>query len=832
MSFPVFVHPNATTRCRARTLDGVPSPLSRHGQGILQAAILGALASLGAAAVAADINWTGTSLVTNQWSNATRWSGGVVPGAHDRAVFSLNVAGASNNYVTLLGGAPISLGAVQVNATSSLLRLGNNEGQALVQLYGIGGVGARNEAATTVRFFKYTKLMGSVSIEASNAAGGGFEFVTGVTPINMPHVGIDLNGHNLTLNPINAANAITFAAGVGITGTGDVTKTGAGLVSFAGNATANTYTGATFIRDGRLALLGAGSIANSRLVDIAAPGVFDISGTTSGASIRNLGGSGNVLLGARTLSIAAASGRYDGVISGTGGLRVNATDRFVLGGLNTYGGATQVDAGTLAAGAVQAFSATSAHTVATGATLDLAGFDQQLAALTNNGTVSTVGRIAGTTLTVTGPYTSGNGTLRLGAGANGAGVTVGDRLVLDGAAATPTGTTQIEVVPLPGLGGLTTGDGILLVDAINGATTTAQTTRDAFALANDKVDSGAYAYRLYAGDAGGAGENWYLRTDASAYREEVALVAAAPQQLRQADQAMLGNLHLRMGSGALSSDAQRQAWARFISTDRITAQAGTVSPDSQGRLNGLQVGTPLWGDANWTAGVYVGQLAGSSRVGGLAGGVHGTVGKTDLSSLYLGGYATHRRDSGFYVDSALQAGLHRAKLRPGASVASSLKGQSLLGSVELGQALPLGSGWVLEPQAQLMVQTLDVSDTTLPGATTVGHSSDTGWTLRLGARVQGEVATGLGRLLPYGRVNLFTTASGTDRAGFGTGSAASHTGIDTRAGGRSTELAVGATLAVSARSSVYGELGQLWASGGNARTKSGLGGSVGVQLQW
>lgn len=804
-------------------------PVNRR---ILQAAVWGALASLGASAGAADIGWTGTSLVTNQWSNATRWSGGVVPGANDRAVFSLNVAGAANNYVTLLSGAPISLGAVQVNATSSLLRLGNNESQAQVRLYGVGGVGARNEAANMVRFFKYTQLMGSLSLEAANAAGGGFEFVTGVTPIGMPHIGIDLNGHNLTLNPVNAANVITFNAGVGITGTGDVTKTGAGLVSFAGSASVNNYSGATFIRDGRLALLGAGSIANSRLVDIAAPGVFDISGAAADASIRNLGGSGNVLLGARTLNITAASGRFDGVISGTGGLRVNATDRFVLGGLNTYGGATRVDAGTLVAGATQAFSATSAHTVAAGAALDLAGFNQQLAALTNNGTVSTVGRIAGTTLTVAGPYTSGNGTLRLGAGANAGGAVVGDRLVLDGAAATPTGQTQIEVVPLPGMGGLTPGDGILLVNAINGATTTAQTTRDAFALVGGEVSSGAYAYRLYAGDAAGAGENWYLRTDADAYRQEVALVAAAPQQLRQADQAMLGNLHLRMGSRALSPDAQRQAWARFISTDRITAQAGTVSPDSQGRLNGLQVGTPLWGNPNWTTGVYVGQLAGSARVGGLAGGAHGTVGKTDLSSLYLGAYATHRRDSGFYVDSALQAGVHRAKLRPGASAASSLKGQSLLGSVELGQSLPLGAGWMLEPQAQLMVQTLDVSNTTLPGATTVTHSNDTGWTLRLGARVQGTFATGLGRLQPYGRVNLFTTASGTDRAGFGTGTVASSTGIDTLAGGRSAELAVGATLAVSERSSVYGELGQLWASGGNARTKSGLSGSVGVQLQW
>ena len=31
---------------------------------------------------------------------------------------------------------------------------------------------------------------------------------------------------------------------------------------------------------------------------------------------------------------------------------------------------------------------------------------------------------------------------------------------------------------------------------------------------------------------------------------------------------------------------------------------------------------------------------------------------------------------------------------------------------------------------------------------------------------------------------------------------------------------------------VYGELGKYWASGGGARTKSGLNGSVGVKIRW
>ena len=51
----------------------------------------------------------------------------------------------------------------------------------------------------------------------------------------------------------------------------------------------NTYTGATTIAAGALALSGSGSIANSSGVSLATGGVFDISQTTAGASIQSLG---------------------------------------------------------------------------------------------------------------------------------------------------------------------------------------------------------------------------------------------------------------------------------------------------------------------------------------------------------------------------------------------------------------------------------------------------------------------------------------------------------------------------------------------------------------
>ncbi|MDR6539182.1 hypothetical protein J2739_004978, partial [Variovorax soli] len=48
----------------------------------------------------------------------------------------------------------------------------------------------------------------------------------------------------------------------------------------------------------------------------------------------------------------------------------------------------------------------------------------------------------------------------------------------------------------------------------------------------------------------------------------------------------------------------------------------------------------------------------------------------------------------------------------------------------------------------------------------------------------------------------------------------------------STELAAGFTLGLSESTSLYGEVGKLWASGGDARVKSQLDASVGLRVRW
>ena len=73
-------------------------------------------------------------------------------------------------------------------------------------------------------------------------------------------------------------------------------------------------------------------------------GTFDISATTTGASITTLSGAGAVTLGARTLTLTAGSSTFSGAIGGTGGLTLSGGTE-TLSGANSFTGATTINAG-------------------------------------------------------------------------------------------------------------------------------------------------------------------------------------------------------------------------------------------------------------------------------------------------------------------------------------------------------------------------------------------------------------------------------------------------------------------------------------------------------
>lgn len=182
-----------------------------------------------------------------------------------------------------------------------------------------------------------------------------------------------LLGAVLTLAlPVNAADYI-YNTGSGtaqvengiLAGVDGLEKDGAGTLQL---TKVNTYTGATTINAGTLSLTGTGSIAGSNKV--VANGTFNISGTSSGASIQSLSGSnsGIVTLGTKTLIITNANDTFAGSVQGTGGLTLSSGN-LTLTGNNTFTGSRNITGGNLRlenGGQISASVTTAASAISSG----------------------------------------------------------------------------------------------------------------------------------------------------------------------------------------------------------------------------------------------------------------------------------------------------------------------------------------------------------------------------------------------------------------------------------------------------------------------------------
>ncbi|WP_407051591.1 autotransporter-associated beta strand repeat-containing protein [Methyloraptor flagellatus] len=124
-----------------------------------------------------------------------------------------------------------------------------------------------------------------------------------------------------------------------ISGTGSVTKAGAGTLTLAG---ANSYSGGTTVAGGTLRLLAAQALGSGGLT-LGGGGTLQAGDSFAYAGAVLLGGPGAAGIAVdadKTLTLS-------GVLSGTGGFTKTGTGTLVLSGTNSYTGGTTVGAGTL-----------------------------------------------------------------------------------------------------------------------------------------------------------------------------------------------------------------------------------------------------------------------------------------------------------------------------------------------------------------------------------------------------------------------------------------------------------------------------------------------------
>ena len=390
---------------------------------------------------------TGASLILSGGGNIAASS--VVA---DSGTFDISGATSGASIKSLSGGGVATLGGQTLTLTSAADSFGG-------VIAGTGGLtvaggtetlGASNAytGATGINTGATLALSGAGSIATSSgvAANGTFDIsgtASGASITTLSGAGaVALGGQTLTLT--NAAGSFNGA----IAGTGGLTLAG-GTETLSG---ISAYTGATTINTGAsLILSGGGSMAASSVAD---SGTFDISGTTSGASIKSLSGGGVVTLGGQTLTVTSAADSFSGAIGGTGGLTV-AGGTETLGGNSAYAGATNINAGATLALSGAGSIATSSGVAANG-TLDISGATSgaAIATLSGAGAVALGGRALILTNASTGfnGVVSGSGELRV----------TGGTQTLAGAD-TFTGSTFIAsdaTLALSGAGSIAASDGV------------------------------------------------------------------------------------------------------------------------------------------------------------------------------------------------------------------------------------------------------------------------------------------------------------------------------------------------------------------------------------
>ena len=276
-----------------------------------------------------------------------------------------------------------------------------------------------------------------------------------------------------------------------------------------------------------------------------------------------------------------------------------------------------------------------------------------------------------------------------------------DQLVINGGQATGKTWLAFTNVGNSNLGVATTGQGIRVVDAQNGATTE----EGAFALSRP-LQAGAFNYTLNRD----SDEDWYLRSE-NAYRAEVPLYTSMLTQAMDYDRILAGSRSHQTGVSGENNSVRLSIQGGHLGHDNNGGIARGATPESSGsygfvRLEGDLMRTEVAG-MSVTAGIYGAAGHSSVDVKDDDGSRAGTV-RDDAGSL--GGYLnlTHT-SSGLWADIVALGTRHSMK----ASTDNNdfrTRGWGWLGSLETGLPFSITDNLMLEPQLQYTWQGLSLDD--------------------------------------------------------------------------------------------------------------------------
>ncbi|AIJ62407.1 outer membrane autotransporter barrel domain protein [Brucella abortus] len=690
---------------------------------------------------------SGTGTVT--LSGVNTYTGGTTLTAGTLAAASDNNLGGASGGLTFNGGTLQVMGTswTSTNRAVSLQAGGGtfdiedaaNNFAVTQGVAGAGGLTKSGSGTLTLSgansYTGATTVSAGTLVVANDNTGGGTTTVDvgaglqiGTGGVSGSLAGDIVNNGTLVVDRSNAFDLANV-----ISGTGSLTKNGAGTLTLSG---VNSYTGGTTVSAGILTLTGDNTGGGTTTVDAGA--VLQIgTGGTSGNLAGDIANNGALVVNrSDALNLANA-------ISGAGSLMKSGAGTLTLSGANSYTGATTVSAGTLTQGAAGGFStASSRYDVDTDGTLDLGGFDTMLAALYNAGTINMNVGAAGSTLMVNGDYVGHDGTIVFNT-VLGDDNSKTDKLMVGGDTA---GNTNVQVVNRDGLGAQTV-KGIEII-------TVGGQSNGVFSLVSDyrtkdgqkAVVGGAYAYTLHQGPARGANDgDWYLisqledikpdnpatrrvsdtpdapDTPAPRYSANVPVYEGYVQTMQALNkpstlQERVGKRYMtgENGDGRTSGgmvDAHG-IWARIQGAhDRLEP---TTLTGMKQEINTfiLQAGVDgqFYEDENGKLIAGITGQYGTARSNIVA---RDGDGRISTNAWSLGATATWIGNNGFYVDTQGQVTWFESDLNSDTADVGLASGRKATGyalSVETGKRIALNGNWVLTPQAQLIWSSINADD--------------------------------------------------------------------------------------------------------------------------
>ncbi|CAK7033906.1 autotransporter outer membrane beta-barrel domain-containing protein [Saezia sanguinis] len=628
----------------------------------------------------------------------------------------------NNNISTLIGRYPGSSGAVTVDGSGSswinngILYVGD-EGTGELTIRN-GGTVSNNTSATIGR---YAGGLGTVIVDGSGSSW----ISNGTLTIGNEGTGV-LTIRNSGL--VNATGGV--AVGVNTTGSANLSLTSGGTLQTQ-VLTAGSGTVTVTFDNGILRALAD----NASFITGFAPGELFID-------------AGGLTVDDNGYAIATDSS----IFSGVGGLTKTGSGTLTLGGVNTYSGATTITSGTLKAGIAGAFSAPSAYTVGSNATLDLGSHDQRIASLVNSGTVrissAASANPVGATLTVNGNYLSNGGSLYLRT-VLGDDSSPTDRLVADSVTTGANGATRLYVINAGGVGADTSGNGIEVVQV---ATTS---DNNAFIL-GAPVTAGAYEYIL----SYNANQNWYLTNTDPTGNDESAHDDLSSRLAGMLYGGVLYNPNIGSYLGNQYAAASmfhhnvfdrknsprspdRTLWAR-TSYNTVKSDLLGSKQEVDIKTGILQIGADLLQHDRLVAGVYGGY--GHSKVDNTSRQT-GTTANGTVNGYHLGVYGNwtperneQNHNKGLYVDGWAYYAWYNNKLAGNAQYSQTkYNSTGYAVSSEVGYGFELWqqgtTSWILQPHAQVSYTHISADSFTDSHGTRYSNNQSSGWQTRLGARL-------------------------------------------------------------------------------------------------